>query len=377
MNNLIKYIAFLLVLVLCSSLFTLSSAAESNSLDVSARAACLIDADSGRVLYGKSENTRLPMASTTKIMTAILALESGIPLSTVITVPREAVGIEGSSIYLAEGEKITLEALIYGLLLSSANDAAVTIAIAISGSVERFVALMNQKATSLGLSSTSFENPHGLDGDGHYTTARELALLMAYCVKNEVFLEISGTQKRVFPRGEDASRVMINHNRLLREDIGVISGKTGFTKQCGRTLVTCAERDGLRLICVTLNAPSDWNDHKKLYEFGFQSYQRVSFESISLEIPIISGKKDKVKAKSDSVSLFLSRSDGEITYRVLAPRFLFAPAKQGDTVGQVVIRQNGKEIASLPLVLISGSERVKYGFDLFEWLIELLSKLRI
>ena len=200
---------------------------------------------------------------------------------------------------------------------------------------------------------------------------------MAYCMKNQDFVQISGTLKRVFPRGEDSSRVMINHNRLLRENVGVIAGKTGFTKRSGRTLVTCAERDGLRLICVTLNAPNDWNDHKKLYEFGFSSYQNLRFESITLEFPVISGQKKSVKAKTDAISLFLPKNNGNITYRVIAPRFIFAPGKQGDTIGRIIVKQNGKEVASLPLVLSEDCEQVRYKFDFFEWLKELFLKLRI
>ena len=377
MKKFIKYIAFMLVTLIALSPFVLHSAAETASFSLSAQAVCLVDAESGRVLYGKNENVKLPMASTTKIMTAILALESGIPLKTVITVPREAVGIEGSSLYLAEGEKITLEALIYGLLLCSANDASIAIAIAVSGSVDEFVGLMNHKALSLGLASTSFKNPHGLYEDGHYTTAYELSLLMAYCAQNETFLEISSSQRCVFPRGDELSRVMINHNRLLREDVGVIAGKTGFTKRSGRTLVTLAERDGLRLICCTLNAPDDWNDHKKLYEFGFQSYQRTNFESISFRIPIISGKQSHITLKSDAISLFTAKNQGEVVYRVTAPRFVFAPVKKGDTVGQVIFMQNGKRIASLPLVASEDCNRISYSFDIIEWLKEIFSKLRM
>jgi D-alanyl-D-alanine carboxypeptidase/D-alanyl-D-alanine carboxypeptidase (penicillin-binding protein 5/6) len=170
---------------------------------------------------------------------------------------------------------------------------------------------------------------------------------------------------------------MIKHNRLLREGVGVIAGKTGFTKRSGRTLVTLAERDGLRLICCTLNASDDWNDHKKLYEFGFQSYQRTNFEPISFKIPIISGNQGYITLKSDAISLFTAKNQGEVTYRVTAPRFVFAPVKKGDTVGQVIFMQNGKRIASLPLVASEDCNRISYGFNLFEWLKEIFSKLRM
>jgi D-alanyl-D-alanine carboxypeptidase len=202
-------------------------------------------------------------------MTAILAIESGIPLQNTVCVPSEAVGVEGSSIYLEKGEEITLEALLYGLLLCSANDASIVIAITVSGSVDAFVEKMNEKAQEIGLTDTNFKNPHGLFESEHYTTAKDLALLKSYCIKNETFLKISGTKKRIFPKGDDKTRVMINHNRLLDEDIGVISGKTGYTQKSGRCLVSVAQRDGMTLICVTLNASDDWNDHKKLYNYAF------------------------------------------------------------------------------------------------------------
>lgn len=376
----IKIITLLLIFALIFSAFSISSIAvegeksSKNELSISAKAACLIDVQSGRVLYGKNENTRLPMASTTKIMTAIVALESGFPFDTLVRVPKEAVGIEGSSIYLEEGENITLEALIYGLLLCSANDASMAIAIAISGSVDSFVEKMNEKATSLGLSNTHFSNPHGLDDKDHYTTAKELAILMAYCSKNERFLQISGTQKRIFPRGDDSVRVMINHNRLLREDVGVIAGKTGFTKKSGRSLVTLAERDGLRLVCATIGAPDDWSDHRSLYDFGFSNYQMVYFEPISLEIPVISGKKSSVRIKSEHISLLLPK-DTEAQVRVCAPQFLFAGVNEGEKAGYVLYLYRGKIIARAPLFICENVEQLRYTFNLFTWLTDLIKRI--
>lgn len=379
-NKYIKNIAFLLAFALIFSAFSIFSIAKEseksieNGLGISAKASCLIDAQSGRVLYGKNENTRLPMASTTKIMTAIVALESGFPLDTLVRVPKEAVGIEGSSIYLEEGESITLEALLYGLLLCSANDASLVIAIAVSGSVDSFVAKMNEKAASLGLSNTHFSNPHGLDDKEHYTTAKELALLMAYCSKNERFLQISGTQKRVFPRGDDSVRVMINHNRLLREDVGVIAGKTGFTKRSGRSLVTLAERDRLQLVCATIGAPDDWSDHRSLYDFGFSNYQMAYFEPISLEIPVISGKKSSVLVKSEQVSLLLAK-DIETEVRVCAPKFLFAKVNEGEEAGYVLYLSMGKVIARAPLLVCEDVEQIRYTFNLFAWLTDLIKRI--
>ena len=312
------------------------------------------------------------MASTTKIMTAILALESGLSLDRVITVSKDCVGIEGSSLYLKEGERITLEALLYGLLLSSANDAACAIAVAVGGSVENFVALMNKKASSLGLTNTHFANPHGLNDEKHYTTALDLAHLMAYCVKNKMFVTISGCEKRVFSDDEAFSRVMINHNRLLRANIGIIAGKTGFTKGSGRCLVTCAQNENLCLIAVTLNAPNDWQDHTNLYTFGFSSYERLVFDGVSLALPVISGKNDSVLVKSETCSVFQVKSDGQISVEINAPRFLYAEIDEGEKVGEIIYRQNGKIIAKSPLFAYEKIEKVKYKFNLFEWLKNLI-----
>ena len=368
-----KFIAFVLLFSLsCGFPYINAYADEASITNISANAACLIDADSKRILYSKNAEKRLPMASTTKIMTAILALECGMAIDTVISIPNEAVGIEGSSMYLRNGEKITLEALLYGLLLSSANDAAVAIAITVSGNVDNFVDLMNEKAQNLGLSNTHFTNPHGLYDKEHYTTALDLARLMAYCTQNELFLTISGCNKRVFQADESLSRVMINHNRLLRADIGVIAGKTGFTKISGRCLVTCAQNENLRLIAVTLNAPNDWQDHTKLYKFGFESYQRLTLDSVSLTLPVISGSKNEIILKSKQNSVLLPKSFSNITVIINAPKFVFGEITKNEQIGEVVYTANGKIIAISPLVASESIERIKYKFNLFEWLIDLI-----
>ena len=370
MHKFIKLLAFILLFCV---FIPLDIKAENIGLgSISASSACLLEAESERVLYSKNAEKQLPMASTTKIMTAILALESGISLDKVIKVPALAVGIEGSSIYLHEGEEITLETLIYGLLLSSANDSAVAIAITVSGSVENFVALMNKKAQELGLSNTNFINPHGLYEKEHYTTALDLAKLMAYCVQNDMFLLISGCYKKVVQANENLTRVMINHNRLLNSYDGVIAGKTGFTKMSGRCLVTVAERDGLRLIAVTLNAPNDWQDHTSLYDFGFSNYNRITFSGVSITIPVISGKFDKIEAKSSDISMFISKNSGEITTEIKAPNFLFASISKGEKIGEVIYKRGGTIIAKVPLIACETVEEVKYRFNIFTWIIDLI-----
>lgn len=368
-------IVFLLII---SFLFPfISFEVFSKSLEsISAKSACLMEAESGKVLYSKSADRRLPMASTTKIMTALVAIESGISLDKIIRVPKQAVGIEGSSIYLKENEAISVSDLLYALMLESGNDAATALAIAVSGSVEGFVELMNKKADDLGLTNTHFTNPHGLNSDEHYTTARELAIIMASAVKNDIFVEISGCKKKVVPKENDGVRVFYNHNRLLSSYNGVIAGKTGFTKNSGRCLVACAERDGLKVVCVTLNAPNDWNDHASLFDFAFSNYRKVSFEQIQMDIPVISGVKDSIRVATESEIDFITTIDNaKIEVKVEVPHFLFANIKKGDIVGKAIYFCNGKKIASLPIYATESINKKHFSFNLFEWLSDLFKGL--
>ncbi len=245
---------------------------------ISADGAALLSASTGELIYGKSSDVLLPMASTTKIMTALTVLESGLPLSDVVTIPREAVGVEGSSIYLFEGEKITVRDLLYGLLLESGNDAATALAIATSGSESAFVELMNEKARSLGLTRTAFKNPHGLSAEGHATTAYELGLITVAALKNETFSEIVATKSYNTTPVSEAypSHYFVNHNRLLRMLPGANGVKTGYTLASGRCLVSSACRDGDTYIAVTLGCRNDWKAHTEMLEFAFARYRHVT-----------------------------------------------------------------------------------------------------
>lgn len=340
---------------------------------ISAKSAVLIEAESGKVLFGRSENTRLPMASTTKIMTAITAIEHCDDLDALISVDKRAVGIEGSSVYLYAGERISMRSLLYALLLSSANDAAAAIAFALCGSVEGFADLMNGLAARLGLSDTHFTNPHGLHDDQHYTTARELAIITAYALKNPTFKEIVSTKKATLQidTGE-SSRYLVNHNKLLSSYRGAIGVKTGFTKKAGRCLVSAAERDGMTLIAVTLNAPDDWRDHTALLDFGFDSYERISLDRFSCELPVIGGLSSSVRvASSKELSVFISRARGDISTSVLLPRFVYADIKEGEVLGEIIYRCDGKIIASSPIVATESVSQMRYKKNLFEWLASL------
>lgn|SRR5690625_71124 len=234
---------------------------------VSAEQAIMMDQDSGLILYNKNMDNPQLIASITKVMTAIIAIEQG-DLSDQVKVSQEAILAEGSSIYLTEGESMTLEDLLYGLMLRSGNDAALTIAEHIGGSVEGFVYLMNEKVNWLGLEQTSFANPHGLDAENHYSTAHDIAKLMRYAMNNEAFAEINKTRSY---QSKSRSYQWYNKNKLLTHYYPhTIAGKTGYTKAAGRTLVSVAEKNGRQLIVVTINDPNDWFDHMRLYEWGFE-----------------------------------------------------------------------------------------------------------
>ena len=230
---------------------------------VSAASAVLMDAETGRVLYAHNEQEPRAIASTTKLMTALVAVESHPDLSEVVTIRPEWTGVEGSSMYLKPGETVTVEELLYGLMLCSGNDAALALT-ACAGGPEPFVALMNEKAAALGMTRTSFANPNGLDAEGHYSTARDMAVLATAAMEEPTFRRICSSRSVTI-----GQRTMENHNRLLRQVEGCIGLKTGYTKAAGRTLVSCAERCGCRLIAVTLRDSDDWADHAALYEYGF------------------------------------------------------------------------------------------------------------
>lgn len=236
--------------------------AVAEALEVSATAAVLMDADMGQVLYEKNGDRQMLIASTTKIMTALVVLEHAAP-DDVITVTPDHMA-EGSSMYLRAGETVRVEELLYGLLLCSGNDAALALT-ECAGGLTPFVAMMNEKAAALGMAHTSFANPNGLDADGHYSTARDMAVLAAAAVENPTFRRICSSRSVTI-----GQRTMENHNRLLRQVEGCVGLKTGYTQAAGRTLVSCTERDGCRLVAVTLQDGNDWADHAALYDYGFR-----------------------------------------------------------------------------------------------------------
>ncbi len=337
--------------------------------NVSAESAVLIEADSGEVVYQKAADRSMAMASTTKIMTAYVAITQG-DVTSEICVSPGAVGVEGSSIYLYQGEKLTLEALLYAMMLESANDAAAAIALHFDETVADFACRMNEAAAALGLENTHFTNPHGLYDEDHYTTARDLAALARAALENETFRKIVSTYKHTIPlKAGEGTRMLINHNKLLKSYDGCIGVKTGFTKKSGRCLVTAAERQGVRLIAVTLRAPDDWNDHKKMLDYGFSLYEGIELAAagdFSYRLPVVGGKQETVSVcNPEGVRLVRRKGQGEITHRVELRQFYYAPLEAGQELGRVVFYAEGNEIAAVPLTAAESVMKQEKPLTLF------------
>lgn len=313
---------------------------------VSARSAILLDATTGAVLYEKDADSRALIASTTKIMTGLLICEC-CALSETVTVPQEAVGIEGSSMYLKAGECLSVEELLYGLLLQSGNDAAVALAIVCDGSVARFVQRMNARAEALGLQNTHFSNPNGLDSEENYSTARDLAYLSRAAMQNENFCRIAATKTT-----HAGSRVLSNHNKLLWRYSGAIGVKTGYTKAAGRILVGAAERNGRRLISVTIHAPDDWTDHIRLLDFGFSGLTErtlVRAGDCVGTVPVLSGEAKTARLFAREPVSYYARAEETLSLRLLVPEFVFAPVAAGAYAADAAILLNGTEVGRIPL----------------------------
>ena len=339
---------------------------QAEAVDTSAAAAILMDADSGRVLYEQNADSRMLIASTTKILTALVAIREG-DLSDIVTVKREAVLTEGSSMYLKEGEKLTLETLLYGLMLCSGNDAAVAIADHVGGSQAGFAKLMNETARELGMENSSFANPNGLDAEDHYSTARDMARLACAAVENETLLRIVSTRSVTI-----GGRTMTNHNKLLQYLDGCLGLKTGYTRAAGRTLVSCAERNGQRLVAVTLQDGNDWADHQALYEYGFAAYpahRAAVLRKTLSRAPVKNGIRATVPlVAAEGFSWPLAEGEHlEMSVELDAP--LTAPLTAGRSVGNAIFTLNGREVGrvallcgeSVPPMLDSAMQTLKLG----------------
>ena len=321
---------------------------------VSAESAVVMNASTGEVVFSKNPYEKMGMASTTKIMTSLIALESG-DINKIITVKKDDIAVEGTSIYLKEGDKISIETLVKGMLLESGNDAANVTATAIGGSKDGFATLMNLKARRLGMFSTNFMNPSGLTEEGHYSTAYDMALLGSAAINNERFKEICSANSFDVSFGEkNASRTFYNHNKFLRMYEGALGIKTGFTKASGRCLVTAAKRGEVTYVAVTLDAPDDWNDHIKMMDFAFDNttvnYVECDLSGVSVDVVGSSVKNVKVSlAKPLEVYCVRKVEDYEIV--IYLPRFVYSGVNCGDVSGRVdLVGKNGVIIDSSPLI---------------------------
>lgn len=313
--------------------------ADSYGLSISAESAILVDATSGRVLYEKNAEQQRLIASTTKIMTALVAIEKAQDLDAKVVITPEWAGVEGSSMYLEEGDEVSLRGLLYGLLLNSGNDAATALACSIGGDEASFVQWMNEYAAAFGMENTHFSNPHGLDAEDHYSTAHDMARLMVEAMKNETFREITHTRYV----GIDGFELYY-HNKLLSKYQYCISGKTGYTVAAGRTLVTASEKDGQLLVAVTLNAPDDWNDHIKLYDYGYSNYPLSDIcerGSCAATVPL-AGTQRAVPVYCTDTLTWLVKPGESVQRIVYLPDEFSNSVAKGAIVGRIVYRVDGQ-----------------------------------
>lgn len=365
-----KMFSLLLSWLVCV-LSTLSVHAE--EVTCSASAFVLYCPDNGKILLSENADRQLPMASTTKIMTTLLTLEEAAVDNRVVEFT-DAMVAEGSSMYLKKGEKVTLYDLAVGMMMQSGNDAANAAALTIAGSFEAFADLMNEKAAVIGMKHTHFVTPSGLDDENHYSTAYDMALLMAYAMQNEDFAFItSQTSMEVhFLYPADKFITYPNHNKLLKMYKDCIGGKTGFTDAAGRCLVTAARRDDLDLIAVTLNDRSDWGDHTELYEAGFSQYKTVTVNTDMDSIGVVGGEADSISLNTEDLQVVVPADTQEIDTQVYLPVFLYAPIRQDVPVGKVVCLANGEVLSETPITTAQNVDQDRQKRSLFTYIKDLL-----
>ena len=311
----------------------MNAAAACTQPGISAQSAVLLQ--DGNILYEKAAHCRMPMASLTKVMTAILVIENA-DLTDTVHIQEQHCTVEGSSMYLKPGSSVSVQALLDGLMLLSGNDAAIALAEHVSGDTAAFAAQMNRKAKLLGLKNTHFVNPHGLNQDGHYSTAYDLAKLMEYCMRNPIFAQITGKRAMLYE-----GNVYRNHNKLLASCPGCIGGNTGYPDRAGRCLISVCCRENTPVVCVTLSAPKDWEDHAALYDWCYETYREyLPADEINVEIPLV-GEKRRIKLVPRSGEKLFVREDAEINIEIHAPWFAFKPLKAGEIAGCFLIYIDG------------------------------------
>lgn len=347
-SKLKRLCSFLLAALLWSSLLVTSASADrdqgsGSAPEISAECAIVLEPLTGTVLYEKAADQRMLIASTTKIMTAMVVLEH-CALNEQVRVTSAHAGVEGSSMYLEAGDYYTVEDLLYGLMLASGNDAAAALADHVAGSMEGFAALMNEKAEALGLTGSHFANAHGLDAKGHYSCARDLARITAAAMEDPLFRRFFSTKERTV-HGHDFQ----NHNRLLWTLEGCVGGKTGYTQNAGRILVSVTEREGMRLICVTLCDPDDWADHAYLMNSLFAAWRLVPLpEDRWSRLETLSGSQDYVRLRCAAPAVLVPK-DSALRLEARLPRFVFAPVTLGDRAGSLTVLLDGETAQELPV----------------------------
>lgn len=346
-------------------------------ISVSAECAVLMCAESGEVLYEKNSEMKHAMASTTKVLTSIIALEAAQYNNKQVRVTKEMYA-EGSSMYLKEGEILTLKDLATGMMTVSGNDAANAVALSLAENFSDFAKIMNAKAKEIGMKNSSFVTPSGLDDDNHYSTAYDMALLMSYAMKNAAFAELTSKKSEsvTFIKPEGKVCTYTNHNKLLRLYEYCVGGKTGFTENAGRCLVSCAKKDGITLVAVTLNAPDDWNDHINMYEYGFPMMQSVELDdfSESFSVNVVGGETDSIFAVAENSSTVIVKKSGinKIERAVMLADFVYAPVTAGDKIGVITYKYDGNIIAKNYLVAETSVKYVEVKKGFFQSLLDFI-----
>ena len=370
-----KILSVIAAVITAVSALSLTSFAEPPAAFVSAECALVMNADTLGVLYDKNGSKHHAMASTTKIMTTLLTLEAG-DLDRPFTVDSMAVRVEGTSMGLREGDIVTRRALCAGMMLPSGNDAANAAAVSVSGSLAAFADLMNRRAAQIGMNDTHFVTPSGLDADGHYSTAYDMALLTAEALKNPDFREICGMLSAKVEFGDPpAPRTLYNSNKLLRMYDGCIGVKTGFTDNARRCLVSAAEREGCTLITVTLNAPDDWNDHRKLLDNGFAQVMPYNIRMNAYSAEVVGGTTESISiVPSETVTMGMTETERKnISVRYSVPEFVYAQVNQGDILGHADIFMNGRLLKRVPMTAYESVDRVIPGTNIYEWFVKLFT----
>lgn len=365
-----KAVSAVFCVLILFSFSVITVAQAQTDLNISAEAYVLYCANNGKILISENENKKMKPASTTKIMTSLIALEEAASDNKKVKFTDEMIA-EGSSMYLKVGEVVTLEDLAVGMMMASGNDAANATALSVSGSTEKFSERMNERAKLIGMKNTHFITPSGLDDDEHYSTAYDMALLMSCALENEDFAKLTSQKSADVSFIEPSSKKTrySNHNRLLSMYEYCIGGKTGYTMAAGRCLVSAARKDGLTLVCVTLNDRNDWKDHASLYDYGFTEYSCYESDDSEFfaDIPCVGSDKDYVVVTGEKDTSFVVSSEDKdnVERKIYIDRFLYAPLKKHETVGRIEYLIDGKIISETDIITVEVINSIEENKNIF------------